>query len=94
LSHLFTPQKRSNGTLKHKRIRYKTKESHLLEIAQVENELEKKIIRDQSKKNKGILNSEMSHKFRVRDDEFICQVCNSGDYQQHNLIVFCEGCGA
>ena len=94
MSHLYTPNEGSDGTLKHKRIRYKTKESHLLEIAQVENELEKKIIRDQSKKNKGILNSEMSHKFRVRDDESICQVCNSGDYQQYNLIVFCEGCGA
>ena len=82
--------KYSNGgtTKKPKRIRLSTKENYLLDIGGVETETEKKVIREQAKRNKGISISEIYKQFRIRDDESICQICNSGDYQDYNLIVF------
>lgn len=30
---------------------------------------------------------------RKKDEEANCAICNSGDYEQKNMIVFCESCG-
>ena len=76
---------------KPKRIKLSTKENYLLDVGGVEVEEEKKLVREQSKKSKGI-NSQIYKQFQVRADESICQVCNSGDYQCDNEIVYWEEC--
>ncbi|CAI2361476.1 unnamed protein product [Moneuplotes crassus] len=91
---LYEPQENSKGQLCPRRIRLSLRDSYQLEIANVENEDEKKIIREQSKKNKRGSISEIYKQFKVRSDEYICQVCNNGDSKHDNQIVFCEECGA
>jgi hypothetical protein len=96
LSCYYEPQvneKNPGGPKRSRRIRLGTRDVQLIEISEIENEAEKRIIKEQSKKNKCANLNDIYKQFRVRDDESICQVCNGGDYHNDNLIVFCEGCG-
>ena len=50
-------------------------------------------------KNSARLSSNFGYEFRkayetgeVPNDAYVCQVCNEGDYQDDNMIVFCSKC--
>ena len=53
----------------------------------------RKWLKNSLKLNKTASCSETYKRYKVRDDESIWQVCNSGDYQPSNQIVFWEGWG-
>jgi hypothetical protein len=90
-SHLLPEGNLSNYQIK--RIRTKGKENYLLEVGFIENDDEKKFLKEVSKKNLKVSMMDIHKQFRIRDDEGIWQVCNSSQAEDYNQIVYWESCG-
>jgi hypothetical protein len=68
-SHLLPEGNLSNYQIK--RIRTKGKENYLLEVGFIENDDEKKFLKEVSKKNLKVSMMDIHKQFRIRDDEGI-----------------------